>query len=210
MLATVLVFAGCRTVHDVVVDAISNQAKPLGSSYRLDVHDPSGGVDKELGVEAVSLMRDALAARGLYEAPAGVRPDMVIELEYGVGPGEIKIEHVPSPVMMTDASFPGPAGSDYGDKPVIVFEKFIKLSAREPAPPDARADHGKARGDELWNLHVSVEDKKKELGPYLPVLASVSVDYIGENSGQEKHLQVKESDAAVALRQMQAKAATPH
>ncbi|HVZ64685.1 MAG TPA: hypothetical protein VG936_08955 [Lacunisphaera sp.] len=199
------VFAGCQTVHDVTIDAISNQSKPMGSSYRLVVHDPTGGVDKELAATAVTAIEDALAARGLYEAPAGVAPDVVIDYQYGVGPGEIKIVRAP-PAIMNSGGI-GIQDVDYGDKPIIVFEKFISLSAREPVPAEAggRASATK-RGEEVWNLHVSIEDEKKELASYLPVLASVSVDYMGANSVEEKHVVVKAGDAVENLHRREAQA----
>jgi len=208
--AVVFALTGCQTVHEVMVDAINNQAKPMGTSYHLEVHDPSGGVEKELGVQAVADVKDALAARGLFEAPSKTKPDMVIDLEYGVGPGQIKILHRPPPVVMMGTL--ETSDDDFGDKPVLVFEKYITLSAREPAPAEAAGGRGRAapRGDELWNLHVSVEDQKKELAPYLPVLASVSIDYMGENSGKEKRILVKADDAASSLRRREAQAAPAH
>jgi hypothetical protein len=199
---------GCQTMHEVVIDAISDQSKPMGSSYQLDVHDPSGGVDKALGAEAVTSIKEALAARGLYEAPARTKPDMVIEFEFGVGPGQIKIVRTPPPISMGGM---GVAPEDYGDKPIIVFEKYITMSAREPVPEQEGDARGRAakKGEELWNLHVSVEDQKKDLGPYLPVLASVSVDYMGQNSAKEKRIIVKADEAAASLRRRESQAQTP-
>jgi hypothetical protein len=209
--AAFVTLTGCQTVHEVVVDAISNQEKPMGASYRLEVHDPSGGVDPALGAQAISDVKDALAARGLYEAPASARPDMVIDLEYGVGPGQIKIVHRSRPIVLGGGLMPP---EDYGDKPIMVFEKYITLSAREPVPAEttstpARGRNSK-RGEELWNVHVSVEDQKKELAPYLPVLASVSIDYMGENSGKETRIPVKAEDAAAALHRQEARSAPTH
>lgn len=87
VVAVFVVLTGCQDIYDVKVDAINNPQKPTGNSYVLEVQDPSGGVDKELGVQTVVSVKSALAARGLYEAPANTRPDMVINLEYGVAPG---------------------------------------------------------------------------------------------------------------------------
>jgi hypothetical protein len=197
--AAVFVLSGCQTVHEVVVDAISNKEKPMGTSYQLEVHDPNGGVDKGLGVQAVTDIKDALAARGLFEAPPNTKPDMVIDFEFGVGPGQIKILRHATPIVLAGMIEPSP--EEYADKPVMVFEKYITLSAREPVPEEAAAGRGRParRGDELWNLHVSVEDQKKELASYLPVLASVSIDYMGENSLKEKRIPVKAEDAAASL-----------
>jgi hypothetical protein len=193
-------FTGCATIHEVMVDAINNPAKPMGTSYRLEVHDPSGGVDKELGAKALANARDALSARGLYEAPANAKPDMIIDLEYGVGPGQIKIVYrSPADVSMSNIGPQEPPA-----KPILVFEKFLQLTGREPTPevpaPAPGPARGRKRGDELWSVRVSVEDQKKDLAPYIPVLASVSVEYIGRNTGQEKHFEVDADKAKSALR----------
>lgn len=191
-LALCVLLTGCQTFHDVKVDAINNPLKLAGTSYRLEIIDPSGGVDKELGVLAVSSIKSALAARGLYEAPASVTPDMVIILEYGVGPGEIKIVYRSS----VDAGM-GLGGGMQGPeaKSILVFEKYLALSAREgvaPGNPAAQSGGKKHenRGEEIWSVRVSVEDPKKDLAPYLVVLASSSIEYIGQNTGSEVHLEV--------------------
>lgn len=190
-LAVGLLLAGCQTLHEVKIDAINNPQKTGGTSYRLEVIDPSGGVDKDLGVQAVTSIKSALASRGLYEAPTNVPPDMVIILEYGVGPGEIKIVYRSgSDSLMSLSGSSAPSA-----KPILVFEKYLALSARETAGtkgPPARngGKNGDKRGEEIWSVRVSVEDPKKDLAPYLIVLASGSIDYIGRNTGSEVHLLV--------------------
>ena len=187
-LAAVIVgLAGCQTVYEVKVDAINNPEKPGGTSYRLEVQDSGGGVDKELRTQAVASVHTALASRGLFEAPGNTKPDMVINVEYGVGPGEMKIIYQPAGYAAGRA-LPEP-------KPILVFEKFLSLSAREvnaSAGSSARADGKKraSQSEEVWSVRVSVEDPKKELAPYLPVLANSSIDYIGQNSRAEVYLRV--------------------
>ena len=173
----------------------------MGTSYRLEVHDPSGGVEPAISAQAIANAKDALAARGLFEAPANTNPDIIINLEYGLGQGQIKIVYR----SRVDESISG-IGSSKSEpyaKPVLVFEKYIQLSAREPVADDAnQAQRGrpKNRGDELWNVRVSVVDSKKDLAPYLAVLASVSVDYLGRNTGKELHIVVDADKVADALR----------
>lgn len=201
LVAALGVLAGCATTHEVTVDAINHATKPMGTSYRLEVHDPSGGVEPAISAQAVAHAKDALAARGLFEAPANTKPDTIINLEYGVGQGQIKIVYR-SRVDESIGGF-GSQKSEPPAKAVLVFEKYIQLSAREPVADDAtqpQRGRPKNRGDELWNVRVSVEDPKKELAPYLPVLASVSVEYLGRNTGKELHIVVDADKAADALR----------
>lgn len=173
----------------------------MGTSYRLEVNDPSGGVEPAISAQAIANAKDALAARGLFEAPASTSPDIIINYEYGLGPGQIKIlyrSRVDESISSIGATRPEPYA-----KPVLVYEKYIQLSAREPVAEDAsqaQRNRPKNRGDELWNVRVSVVDPKKDLAPYLAVMASVSVDYLGRNTGKELHVVVDADKAADALR----------
>lgn len=199
LLAATVIITGCQSFHQVKIDAINDPSRPMGTSYRLELRDPAGGVDKALGAQAARDIRDALAARGLFEAPAGTRPDMVIDAEFGVGPGQMKIIYQ-SRAMSGGVMAPIAMGSEA--KPILVFEKYIKLSARESTPGDAAPDRSgrRPRGEEIWSLTVSIEDPRNELAPYLDVLASTSIGYIGTNTGAEKTVEVDEAIARATLR----------
>lgn len=200
---------GCQTIHYVKVDAINDPGKPLGAAYRLEMNDPSGSQAEEVAATARVLVKEALAARGMYEAPPNAPADMIITAEYGVGPGQMKIVYRPQESSLGIGVTTMSRGTP---KPILVFEKYIKLTAREPVATDQPAAPASSRrgprprGDELWSLTVSVEDDKKDLAPYLSVLASTSVDHIGTNSGAELHLPV---DAATAAGNLRRRAATP-
>lgn len=193
-----LLGAGCQTVHEVTVDAISNSQKQVGQSYRLEVLDPSGGVDVELQAQATATIKAALAARGLYEAPSSVTPDMIINYEYGVGHGHIKIVTERN-IDLLLGPFVAPATNS---KAVVVYDKFIELTAREAVsvPDPARPGAPARPGEELWNIRASIVDPKKELAPFLPALASSCIDYLGENTGKEVHFRVEPGAAKEILR----------
>lgn len=190
---------GCQVVHDVTIDAISDRSKPMGASYHLEVNDPTGGVDPELQNLAVTTIKDALAARGLYEAPASVRPDMVIEASYAVGHGHVKIVTERNHDILVGSSIsPNPSS-----KAVVVFDKTLEITAREPAPPAGAGDLRSAAqpGAELWSVKAKIVDTKQVMAPYLPPLASACIDYIGENPGREVVLPVDSGHAATLLQQ---------
>ena len=201
--ATVLVLSltGCRTIHEVKIDAISDPSKPTGTAYRLEVNEPTGGIEKETIDQAAAGVRRALAAKGMYEAPASTKPDIVIFMEAGVGPGQMKIVY---------QSSGDPFGAERrSPRPMLVHEKYIKLSAREPVPVETapaagnrdRRTRQSKQGAEVWNVHVGVEDPKKDLGPYIAILTTASVDYIGTNSGQEKTLIVDAQTGTIVRQQ---------
>ena len=184
---------GCQVVHDVTIDAISDRSKPMGASYHVEVNDPTGGVEPELHNLAINTIKDALAARGLYEAPAGVRPDMMIEASYAVGHGHVKIvTQQNSDILIGPSALANP-----GSKAVVVFDKTLEITAREPASPAGAAQPGA----ELWSVKAKIVDTKQTMAPYLPPLASACIDYIGENPGREVVLPVDAGHAATLLQQ---------
>ena len=200
LLATALL-AGCSTVHQVTVDAISDKTRPLGASYHLEVNDPTGGVDVDLQSLAVATIKDALSARGLYEVPARTRPDMVIQADYRVGHGHVKIVTTGNmDVLIGPSSMPNP-----GSKAVVVFDKTLELTAREPATPAGSGQPPKP-GNELWSVKTKIVDTKQEIAPFLPALASAAIDYIGENPGREVTLPV---DSATTQTLLQRRPAGP-
>lgn len=198
-LCLVACLGGCQIVHDVTVDAISDRSKPMGDSYHLEVNDPTGGVDPELHDFAVTTIKDALAARGLYEVPASVRPDMVIEASYAIGHGHVKIvTERNTDILLGPTTLPNPSS-----KAVVVFDKTLEITARTPVPPAGAGDPRSAAqpGAELWSVKTKIVDTKQVLAPYLPPLASASIDYMGENPGRELVLPVDASHAATLLQQ---------
>lgn len=198
------VLAGCSTVHEVTIDAISDKTHPLGASYHLEVNDPTGGVDAGLQALAIATIKDALAARGLYEVPPGVRPDMVIQADYRIGHGHVKI--VTERNM--DVLIAGPTLPNPGSKAIVVYDKTLDLTAREPAPPSAPGSPPKT-GSELWSVKTKIVDTKQEMAPYLPVLAAAAIDYIGENPGRELLLPVDSATTRTLLEQRPAAPAGP-
>jgi len=188
-------FSACQTVHEVTIDAISSSRQPPGTSYHLEVRDPSGGVDNSLATQVATTIQDALAARGYYPVPARTQPDLVINVDYGVGQAHIKIVNNRN----TDMLLGGGMTPANNSKAVVVFNKFIELSAREPTTGARPDGPGPAKpGDEFWNLRASIEDTKNELGPYVTIMAAAILDYIGTNTGHEVRLPLR-ADQAEAI-----------
>jgi len=78
--------------------------------------------------------------------------------------------------------------------PVIVYEKFLKISARE----NREMTEGRAP-PEVWSVNVSAEDTSQELRKYLPILASATADYIGTNTKESKPVKINEKDEVVTF-----------
>jgi hypothetical protein len=79
-------------------------------------------------------------------------------------------------------------------QPVIVYEKYLKLSART----NEEAVEGRAP-PEVWSVNVSAEDNSQELRKYMPILASATADYIGTNTKESKPIKISEDDEVVSF-----------
>lgn len=182
-------------------------------SYKLKSKDPRMGEENLRYNEAANMVRTALSGKGLYEAPSEDRADMIVELEFGMESPRSKIERVSTPVYaqvgggvryesvpMVDArgntSFRTVAVYDpprseligYDDMPrqVTIYEKFLKVTARENKP----SSEGRPPA-ELWSVHASTEDESKDLRKYLPIMASATADYIGSDTSNQKNVRVR-------------------
>lgn len=210
----VALLAGCQTnTYNVKVNAISNQEKAAkGESYRI-ITKNGGDPRTDLRTrEAVEYVKAALSGRGLYEAPNPENADMVVEVDYDVEPPRVEFETRSVPVFarleggmrsvivptrtstgevlyrrVTVMDPPSQELIGFEDKtiPVTVYEKYLRVSAREnvtsgdDTPPE-----------QLWSVYVSNEAEDDDIRKALPVLASVVVDYIGVTTEKDQEVKV--------------------
>lgn len=209
-----VVLAGCAApAYQVKVDAISKPAPAGALSYKLKSKDPRLGEENLRYREASEFVKTALSGKGLYEAPNEESADMIIELDYGMDAPRTKMERVSVPVyaqvggrvryetvpvidsrgnstVRSVAVYDAPRSElvGYDDVPrtVTIYEKYLKITARE----NKTAAEGRPPA-ELWSIHASAEDESKDLRKYLPIMASATVDYIGQDSSNQKLVKVR-------------------
>jgi hypothetical protein len=215
--------AGCSTssTYKVKVDAITKPVPTGAQSYKLKSKDPRLGEENLRYREAAEFVRTALSGKGLYEAPSEDNADMIVELDYGMDAPRAKMERVSVPVyaqvgggvrydsvpvtdsrgntsFRTVAVYEPPRNElvGYDDVPrmVTIYEKYLKITARENAP----ASEGRPPA-ELWSIHASAEDESKDLRKYLPIMASATVDYIGQDSSSQKTVKVRADSPGVGF-----------
>jgi hypothetical protein len=210
-----LLLAGCNSTptYQVKVDAISKPLPAQKQSYALKSKDPRLGEENLRYKEAADFVRTALSAKGLYEAPNADAADMVVEIDYGMEAPRSKVERVSTPIyaqvggrvryeavpvtdsrgnssMRTVAVYDPPRseliGYDEVPRQITLYEKYLKITALENKP----AAEGRPPS-ELWSIHASAEDESKDLRKYLPMMASATVDYIGQDSSNQKVVKVR-------------------
>lgn len=219
----VLLLGGCSTSsYRVKVDAINKGDATTGAgvagkdlqSYQLKTISSAHTEESLRHKEAAEFVRTALSSKGLYEAPAPDKADMVVEMDYGLDAPRTKMEMVSVPVyaqtgggvryeqvptvdargnhgLRTVAVYQVPRseliGFDEVPRMVTIYEKYLRVTARE----NTAGREGRPPA-EVWSVSVSAEDESKDLRKYLPILASATADYIGKDSNHNQVVKIKD------------------
>ncbi len=222
IIALGLLLGGCATTHEIKVDSLAKAKAEPAVSYEIKNRNPLVADDSLRYKEAASMVKTALSGKGLYEAPPNTKPDMVVDLDYGVGPPQMKRETVSEPVYIT---LPGQirteriqVGTDSQGRPiyqtvtvqdppttefagfreylvtVVVYEKYLKLSARE----NKEAVEGRPPS-EIWTVDVTSEGESRDIRKNLPVLVAASIDYIGKDTQGQKTIRIKDNSSDIAF-----------
>jgi len=207
---------GCSTsTYRVKVDSITKPVVAASDtqSYRIKSKNPAMGDENLRYKEAADYVKTALSGKGMYEATSDDKADMIVEIDFGMEAPRSKLERVSVPVyaqvgggvryeqvpvtdakgvttMRTVAVYDPPrnelVGYDNVPKQVTIYEKYLRITARE----NKVASEGRPPA-ELWSIHATAEDESKDLRKYLPIMASATIDYIGQDSTNQKEIKIK-------------------
>lgn len=217
-----LLVGGCANYTEVKVDSLAKPNAEDAISYKIHNSNPEISEDSLRHKEAVGFVRTALSGKGMYETTDATRADMVVDVDYGVGPPQVRRDTVSEPVY---ATLPGEVrtervqvGTDRNGNPVyqtitiqepprteligyrdrvittVVYEKRLRLAARENKP----ASEGRPPS-EIWTVDVTSEGESRDIRKTLPVLAAATIDYVGKDSHGQKVIRLKDSDKDVAF-----------
>jgi hypothetical protein len=220
--AGVLLLGGCASTHVVKVDSLAKPKAENAISYEIKNRNPLVADDSLRYKEASNMVKTALSGKGMYEAPPNVKPDVVVDLDYGVGPPQMKRETVSEPVYIT---VPGQirtervqVGTDSQGRPiyqtitvqdppttefagfreyivtVVVYEKYLKLAARE----NKESVEGRP-AQEVWTVDVTSEGESRDIRKNLPVLVAASIEFIGKDSQGQKTIRMKDNSSDIAF-----------
>ena len=220
--AFALFVGGCANVTDVKVDSLAKPKAEDAISYQIHNSNPLVADDSLRYKEAAEYVKTALSGRGMYEAPPNTKADVVVDLDYGISSPEIRREIIPEPVyriepgrvyqapviiidpvskrpmtVMQTVQEPDRQVFDhFEDRPitVVVYEKYLRLSARENAP----ASEGRPPAD-VWTVDVTSEGESRDLRKNLPVLVAATIDYVGKDTHGQKTIKIKDSDRDVGF-----------
>jgi hypothetical protein len=214
--------SGCSSnTYKIKVDAITkaDASNRDAQSYRIKSKNPALGEENLRYKEAADLVKTALSGKGMYEAGSDDQADMIVELDYGMEAPRSKVGRVSVPVyaqvgggvrydqvpvkdvrgnttMRTVAVYESPrnelVGYDKMAKRVTIYEKYLRITARE----NKVMSEGRPAA-ELWSIQASTEDESKDLRKYLPIMASATMDMIGQDSTNQKEIKVRKDGPGV-------------
>jgi len=215
-LATVsLMLGACANTYDMKVDSLASPKLAQGTSYRIVNRNPTVETDSLRYKEAEKAIKAALSGKGFYEAPDPDKADIIVYVDYGINPPRIVEETRSDPVYVTTpgefhsesvqvgvdrtgrpiyavvTSQTPPSTDVVGNNdytvPVVVYEKYLRLSARENKP----ATEGR-QPQEVWAVDVTSEGPSDNLRKYVPIMAAATIGYIGKDTSGEKVVQLKD------------------
>lgn len=165
--------AGCGNFlvpkHKVTVDAIcaAGVVKPAGQSFRL-VAKKSILVQGQANIGVISAcVSAALAHAGMFEAPAIVPPDILIEVSCG----------------QDSAPRADPASR----------ETFLELSART----NRAREMDRSSDPEIWNVRVSIQGLAGRLESAMPLLSAVASSYTAMDTRFQTLIEVPQNNASI-------------
>ncbi len=146
---------------------------------------------------------------------------MVVEVDYGMEPPRREFKVIEEPVFATiqqpdtiqtvsqrdpktgrvityTVRVPGARSREligYQERlvSVIVNEKYMELTAKE----NLLEESGDVPAQEIWSVRVKNYDENDDLREYLPIMAASVADYVGEDTGTNQSVRLKEKDEVV-------------
>ena len=220
-LSAACVLAGCAS-YSFKVDAVKGmESASGGQSYRVVNDNPDLPDDAPAVLKATDYVRTALSSKGLYEAPGGIPPEMIVEVDFGIEAPRVEERTYSVPVYRTvklpdriitysetdsdgktrivKERIPGETeeivvGWQDCVRTEVVSPKYLRITARES--PEQAGEHPPR---ELWSIYVTNEDGSDNLDEYLPLLVSAAMDSIDQNSSSAKTVVLSESDDRVTF-----------
>lgn len=222
-LCALLTLAGCGSTYRFKVDAVKNpDVAEEKHSYHIASGNPEMDSEDLRFKEAAKYVKTALSSKGMYEAPPGTEAEMVVEVDFGMEEPRTEIRTVSVPVYIYVSSPPrlvrmrvrdpktgqirevemvvqDPprqelAGFEEHPQTVTIYEKYIRITARETAGQD-----GDRPPREIWSVYVKNEDENDNLRDYVPLMVSAAMDSVDENGSTAKEVVLNDSDERVAF-----------
>lgn len=211
--------SGCST-RTFRVDAVKNpDVAASGEAYVIANANPEREDTDPLVRDAAAYVKTALSSKGMYEAPEGVPPQMVVEVDFGSEAPKREILSDFEPVYRTVREPGYYVTETYTDDKgnvrtitryipgevrevmvgwrefqyeIVTYPKYLRITAREaPVEGDDRPPR------ELWSVYVTNEDSEDSMPASLPLLVAAAMDAIDQNGSSQRTVTLSEKDDRV-------------
>lgn len=165
--------AGCNTLYTLQVESVHHPGTGVDLDARsyvvtsiVDTSSIPGGRLHQ--AEVAKIVAEALAVRGMYQAPSVERADVIVEIAYGIGPHKIEVSEITNEAM----------GIYRRRVAEELREKHLTITARVPRPgKDGQPP------EIVWTVDVRTrDDNAAQLRKYLPILAEVAATWASRNT----------------------------
>ncbi|HEX9782890.1 MAG TPA: hypothetical protein VGA56_09215 [Opitutaceae bacterium] len=218
---------GCARTYDVNVNAIHDPSVVGGKSYRIMSRQPGLEEGDPNYSQAVELVKNALGGHGMYEAPNPENAEVIVLVDYGVGPVRTEIETERDISSSSSSIDPmmgagGIRGMGRRVDPIMDPNSVLLPSGRVArvlvpeetvrvkqvydkhlsiSAREAKVDPAGTQrtGKELWRVDVTVEQGKDDMVEVLPVLAAAVSDYIETDTGSRQSIRIAEDSPSVVF-----------
>lgn len=185
--AAVLPFAaGCTQLYTIEVESTREEHADLNldaKSYHIVNFSQTANVAGAKTLrqkEAEKILKDALAVRGMYEAPGREHCEVILDVQYGVAPARLDVTNVKRPVVASSGNAAQGGhivGYVQGQTAEVRREKYLQITARANVKTE-----GGAAPPVIWTVSVRDIDEESDLRTYLPILAEVAADWSSRNT----------------------------
>ena len=217
----IMATSGCST-RTFRVDAIKDpEIQARGEAYVIANANPERDDADPVVRTAAAYVKTALSSKGLYEAPEGVSPATVVEVDFGAEAPKRELVRALEPVYRTVREpgayvtesyvddqgntrtvtryVPGMARTVMAGWREVRYEsithpKYLRITAREvPAEGDDRPPR------ELWSVYVTHDDTDAGIAASLPYLVAAAMDAIDQNASSQRTVTLRDKDERVAF-----------
>jgi hypothetical protein len=165
--------AGCNNTYTLQVESVHHpetgidlDAKSYVVTSVIDTSSiPGGKLHKQ---EVARIVADALAVRGMYQAPSAERADVIVEIAYGIGPHKIQVSEITNESM---GIYKRRVAEELREKHLTITARVAR-PGKDGQPPEI-----------VWTVDVRTrDDNEAQLRKYLPILAEVAATWASKNT----------------------------
>jgi hypothetical protein len=172
-----LLFMGCAHMYQARVYATNSPVSSPPASYRLKLINVPENEDSSQILADEDELKGALHAKGLSEAPKDSPGDLLVMVDYTLGP---RRRHAESRGDLIPPSRDGDgrirdnsAHLSYSTEQVTTYEKRLTLTAYENRPTRTSLNPLT-----VWRVEASIDDESPDLAKYTSALITATAGYI--------------------------------